>query len=83
MATIEERIAKDGSVSYRVKIRPEGQAATTGTFQRKTDAKKWVQETETAIREGRYFNKNEARRHPLAEAIDRYLRDCLTQQESG
>src|SRR5690606_23884919 len=42
-----------------------------------TDAKKWLQETETEIRQGRYFRKDEARRHTLADAIDRYLKDVL------
>lgn len=77
MATISERIAQDGSKAYRVEIRLKGAPRVSETFERKTDAKKWASATETAIREGRYFGVVQAKRHTLAEAIDRYVRDVL------
>ncbi len=77
MATITERIAQDGSKSYRVEIRLKGAPRLSETFERKTDARKWASATETAIREGRHFGTVEAKRHTLAEAIDRYTRDVL------
>jgi hypothetical protein len=55
MATIERRIADDGSISYRVKVRLKGYPAQSATFDRLTDAKKWASATESAIREGRHF----------------------------
>ena len=39
--------------------------------------KRWAQSTEAAIREGRYFKTQEARRHTVAEMIDRYVREVL------
>lgn len=72
MASIEKRQIKDGSTSYRVKVRLKGYPTQTATFSRLTDAKKWVQQTETAIREGRHFKTSEAKKHTLSEAIDRY-----------
>jgi hypothetical protein len=55
MPTIETRVAPDGTTSYRVKIRRKGAAQATASFARKTDAKKWVQDTDSAIRNDRYF----------------------------
>lgn len=77
MANIEKRVGKDGEVSYRVKIRLKGSPTQTATFDRLTDARKWVQQTESAIREGRYFKSIEAKKHTLKEAIDRYIHIIL------
>ena len=62
MATIETRTAEDGTTTHRVKIRLKGHPVESASFSRKTDARKWAQATETAIREGRYFKVPEARR---------------------
>ena len=51
MASIEPRRQKDGTVSYRVRIRLKGQPGIYQTFRRKTDAKRWAVATEAAIRE--------------------------------
>ncbi|MDH5553236.1 MAG: site-specific integrase [Nitrosomonas sp.] len=78
MANIEKRTSKDGKVTYRVKIRLKGFPSQSATFERLTDAKKWTQQTESAIREGRHFKTTEAKRHTLTELIDRYCHDVLT-----
>lgn len=77
MAEIEKRKSKKGEISYRVKVRLKGCPAQYATFKRLTDAKRWEQQTESAIREGRYFKASEAKRHTLAEAIDRYVENVL------
>lgn len=77
MANIEKRTTQDGKTSYRVKVRLKGYPAQSATFDRLTDAKKWAQQTEAAIREGRHFKTTEAKRHTLAELIDRYTREVL------
>ena len=74
MATIQKRINADGNTSFHVRIRLRGQPTQTSTFARLTDARDWVQQTETAIREGRYFKTVEAKKHTVAEMIDRYLK---------
>jgi len=79
---IEERKAKDGSTSYRVKIRIKGYPSTSATFARKTDAKRWEAQTITAIKENRYFNSIESNKHTLAELVDRYLENELKQRSS-
>ncbi len=75
MATIQTRTTPQGTTSFRVIIRLKGHPRQTATFARKTDAKRWAQSTEAAIREGRYFQTVESRRHTLAELVERYIRD--------
>ncbi|MGZ8216953.1 tyrosine-type recombinase/integrase [Methylomagnum sp.] len=77
MANIEKRTTQDGKTAYRVKVRLKGYPAQTATFDRLTDAKKWASATESAIREGRHFKTTEAKKHTLAELIDRYTLDVL------
>ncbi len=77
MASIEKRTTDTGETSYRVKIRLKGYPTQTATFKRLTDAKKWTQDTESAIREGRHFKTTEAKKHTLADLVDRYIKDVL------
>ena len=77
MATIETRIGKDGDKQYRVKVRMRGHPSASATFDRITDAKRWAAETEAAIRQGRYFQQAEARRHTVADLVDRYIGETL------
>jgi len=74
MASITERI-KDGKAVYNVRIRIKGYPLQSATFSRLTDAKRWEQQTEASIREGRYFKTAEAKKHTLAELVDRYLKE--------
>ncbi|MBL6988021.1 MAG: site-specific integrase, partial [Methylobacter sp.] len=73
MATITKRQTADGKPYYTAQVRLKGYPAQTATFNRLTDAKKWTQDTESAIREGRHFKTAEAKKHTVAEMIDRYL----------
>ena len=77
MASIEKRTSQDGKNTYRVKVRLKGQPTESASFERLTDAKKWAQDTESAIRNGRHFKTTAAKRHTLAELTDRYIRDVL------
>ncbi len=77
MANIESRRSEDGTVSHRVKVRLKGHSTETATFTRLTDARRWAQATEAAIREGRFFKTAEAKRHTLADLVDRYILEVL------
>lgn len=77
MATIEKRIVKSGKTTYRVKIRLKGHPTQTASFDKRSGAKKWMQQTEAAIHEGRYFKTTEAKRHTLSETIERYIKHVL------
>ncbi len=83
MASIEKRKLDDGSTSYRVKIRLKGYPSQSASFKRLTDAKKWAQSTESAIREGRHFKTAEAKRHTLGELIDRYGEEVLALKQKS
>ena len=77
MASIRKRVNKDNSVSYRVDVRLKGFPPQRATFNRLTDARRWGQQTESAIQENRYFRTTESRKHTLADLIDRYIENVL------
>lgn len=77
MANIQERKDKQGKVHYRVQVRLKGYPPQVATFKRKTDAVRWVQQVETAIREGRHFKTAEAKKHTLAALINRYIENVI------
>ena len=77
MPTFETRTTPDGTTTYRAKVRLKGARQISASFARKTDAKKWAQDTESAIRDGRYFKSSAAKRYTFAEAVDRYVREVL------
>lgn len=76
MACIEKRAAK-GETVYRVKIRMKGFPPQSATFARLTDARAWAKDIESDIRHGRHFKTFEAKRHTLAELIERYQTGIL------
>lgn len=76
MANIQKIEGKKGA-KYRVLVRLKGCPPQSATFARLTDAKKWAQDTESAIRDGRHFKTAEAKKHTVAEMIDRYLTGVL------
>lgn len=83
MATFEKRLKGDGKASYRVKVRIDGSVSRSKTFRRLTDAKKWAQSTEAAIREGRDFPEPQTRKRTVAELIERYEQTVLPQKSKS
>lgn len=77
MAYIQERKKEDGKTHYRVQIRLKGYPIETATFERKTDAKLWAQQTEAAMRDGRHFKTSESKKHTLSQLIDRYIQNVI------
>ena len=74
MASIQKRVLKNGDISYRVQVRLKGYPVQRATFDRLTDARRWVQSTEAAIRERRHFKNTESKKHTVSELIERYLK---------
>lgn len=72
MASIRRRGRK---ISARVRLK--GSASQSAAFERLSDARRWAQQTEAAIREGRHFKTVEAKKHTVAELIDRYIAEVL------
>jgi integrase len=81
MATIEKREGEEGAVSYRVRIRLKGKPAQTATFARITDAKIWAQDTEAAVRKGKYFKTAEAQKRTFGELLDKYEKEVLSYKQ--
>jgi integrase len=77
VATVQPRTDSQGKTRYRVQIRLKGYPPETATFDRKTDANRWAQQTETDMKAGRYFKTAESRRHTVAQLIERYLLDIV------
>lgn len=82
MATIIQRKNTKGEIYYQAKIRMKGFPPESASFKRKTDAVKWANSIEVAMREGRYFKTVEAKKHTLADLIDRYIEFELPQRKS-
>jgi integrase len=77
MATIRELIRKDGSRSYHVEVRLRGHPPQRATFRTRSLAKKWVQDVESGIRDGRHFKSGESKRHTVGELIERFVTQWL------
>lgn len=77
MGSIREYKRDDGSVSYHAEVRLRGHPPQRETFRTRSLAKKWIQDTESAIRDGRHFKSAEAKRHTLGELIDRFITQWL------
>jgi integrase len=74
MANIRQRTSTTtGETTFTVQVRLSGFPTQTATFKRKTDARNWAQQTEAAIRDGRYFPTAESKRHTVTDLIDRWL----------
>lgn len=73
MASIRKRKNLKGETTYTVQVRLKGYPNEVASFTRLTDAKKWAQSTEAAIRENRYFQHSEAKKHTVADMNARYL----------
>lgn len=83
MANIQERKTKDGKISYRVQVRLKGHSPQQATFSRITDARRWAQQIESAIREGRHFKTSESKKHTLGKLIDRYIEDVIPHKKKN
>lgn len=83
MANIRKRVLANGKTRFNVQIRLRGHPTRSATFRRKTDAKRWAQQTEAAILEGRYFKTAESNRRTLAELIDRYCEFVVATGSKG
>ena len=83
MASIRKRTSKAGHVSYSAEVRIKGYPAQRATFKRKTDATKWAEDTQSAIRRGKHFQTAESQKHTLAELIDLYINEVLPTKKSA
>lgn len=83
MASIRKYKTKKGEIRYYVQIRLKGHAPQTDRFKRLTDAKKWIQEVESAIHNNRHFKTSESRKHRFGELVDRYIASVLPEKKTA
>lgn len=80
MGSIRQRELKEGGVRYQAEIRLKGYPTLSATFDRKTDAKTWIQKVEADIRCGRHQLYSEGKRHTFKEAVERYFKEQKVSQ---
>ena len=81
MASYRTKRRADGTPVTHVQIRKHGFPPLTGTFERKSDARAWVQQIETRMRERRFFPAFEAQRHTAGEMIDRFIAEVVPSRQ--
>lgn len=77
MGTIREVTKKDGTTSFHAEVRLRGHPSQRSSFRTKSLAKKWIQDVESGIRDGRHFKTVESKRHTVSEMIDRFIAQWL------
>lgn len=77
MASIGRRVASDGTISYRVRVRLLGEPIRTRTFKRKTDAAAWAASVESDLGRGAFVPTTADRRRTLADLIDKFNKEHL------
>ena len=82
MAWIQERKDKNGKIKYTALIRIKGYPTLSATFERKTDAKTWVQENESKMKLGKQLQTPESKKHTLNDLIERYETNELPKRKS-
>ena len=81
MGSIIPRTDSKGKTTYQVKVRVRGYPTKTATFSRITDARRWEQQTEVAIKEGRYFDTQKKVEVLFRDVVDRYINEILVQEK--
>ena len=91
MARIKKRIGKNkigkngeiikGKITYQAEIRIKGCKPVYETFDKKTDAQIWAGDIESKLKRGFRIKDNQAKKHTLAELIDRYIADILPERK--
>lgn len=77
MQGIEKRTNKDGSFTYRARVRIKGHPSISESFSSLVLAKKWKRDTESAIEHGRFQFPSQEKKHTLADLVDRYIETIL------
>lgn len=79
MGTIREYKKDNKSSSFHAEVRLKGYPPQRASFRTKNLAKKWIQDTESSIRDGRHFRIAEAKKHTVKDLIERFISSWLVQ----
>lgn len=80
MAYIQDKGVSRWNIIYRVRVKIKGRSDKSTTFSKKAQAKAWGQKMEAEVRNGRYFSRQEDKKHTFAEFIDRYIENELSKK---
>lgn len=75
MASIQQRINKNGTKVWRAIIRIKGHPTVCDHFNRKQEALDWANDTERQIKLGKYNFRKQDQKKTVANLIDRYIDD--------
>jgi len=78
MGSIREHTKKTGEKSFHAEVRLKGFPPQRDSFRTKSQAKKWIQDTESAIRDGRYKSHAASRCHTVNDLLDRFTTQYLS-----
>jgi hypothetical protein len=74
---IDKRIHKDGTVSYRARVRIKGHPVLIQSFASKTLATKWKRDTESAVEQGKYTYDKPGSKNTLEDLMELYMKNLL------
>ena len=80
MGYIKEKDLSNGSKRFYAEVQLKGFPRLTATFDRKTDAKLWIQKTESEMRCGRNQLIAESRKYVFKHAVERCSKEHLKKQ---
>jgi integrase len=83
MGTIRSYKKEDGTETHHAEVRLKGYPDQRASFRTKSLAKKWIQDTESSIRDGRHFRTAEAKKHTVGDLIDRVITQWLPKNPNG
>jgi hypothetical protein len=83
MPSVQRRVSPKGKVSYRALVRLRRHKPKTTTFLKRADAVVWGQETETKVKQSKYFPDRliESEKYTLTDLLNRYKSDVLFKQD--
>ena len=84
MPSVQRRVSPNGKISYRALVRLKNHKTKTATFLKRADAVSWSQETETKIKQSKYFPDRliESENYTLYDLLDRYKSEILTEKRA-
>ncbi len=79
MGTIREYKKDDKTSTFHAEVRLKGYPPQRASFRTRSLAKKWIQDTESSIRDGRHFRIAEAKKHTVKDLIEKFITQWLAQ----
>lgn len=73
-------ITKRGAY-WRAQVRLKGNGSHSRTFDTKSEAEKWARSTESEMDRGLFYDRTEAEKTTLLEALDRYEKEVISRKQ--